>query len=85
MSQQKVDHNKELKHNRKDLVKKRKRNKVISIVCSCLVGVVFLGWVGYSITQTFSLGGSDSTTYVYYDINSTAMDDYLSDLAEQYN
>lgn len=52
MSQEKVERNKEIKKNRKKLVKKERRNRIfagiIAIAIVCAAGV----WIGYSIYGT---------------------------------
>ncbi len=77
MSQNKVDRNKELKHNRKELVKKRKKQQRISLIATCCVAAVLLGWVGYSAYITHENNASSSVSYTYYDINTTAISDFL--------
>ena len=48
MSQEKVDRNKELKKNRKDIVKKNHRNQVIRTVIWTIVVLAIVAWLGYS-------------------------------------
>lgn len=48
MSQQKVDYHKNLKSNRKELVKKQKTQKKIAIGATILVCVLLITWIGFS-------------------------------------
>ena len=51
MSQEKVDYNKKQKANRKELVKKEKRARVLRIVVAVVIIAAALGWFGYSVYQ----------------------------------
>lgn len=48
MSQEKVDRYKKEKANRKEIMRKKQRAAVLRIATMCVVGVLLLGWIGYS-------------------------------------
>ena len=48
MSQAKVDLKKEQKHNRKKLVQKKKREKLIGGIVGAVVAVALIVWIGFS-------------------------------------
>lgn len=48
MSQAKVDLKKEQKHNRKKLVQKKKREKLIGGIVGAAVAVTLIVWIGFS-------------------------------------
>ena len=48
MSQAKVDLKKEQKHNRKKLVQKKKREKLIGGIVGAAVAVALIVWIGFS-------------------------------------
>ena len=51
MSQEKVDFYKKQKANRKTLVKKEKRNRILRITVAVVIIAAALGWFGYSVYQ----------------------------------
>ena len=51
MSQEKVDRYKEQKANRKEIMKKEKRQSTTRKTIAALVAVVCIGWLGYSVVD----------------------------------
>ena len=79
MSQEKVNRYKEEKANRKQLIKKQKRNRIISRIVGVVVCLAFVGWLGYSIYDTSTKNDAVSQT----EVNLTAIQDYLSGLTAE--
>lgn len=81
MSQDKVNKYKEAKMVRKEEVKKKKRKHNLEMFAWALVGVVFVGWIGFS---AYDLVTRDSSTNVVeYPIDSKALDDYVNTIATE--
>ncbi|MCD8103477.1 MAG: hypothetical protein LUF35_00385 [Lachnospiraceae bacterium] len=81
MSQEKVDRYKEEKKNRAKIIKKEKRQWMLTKLAMGLVGVLVVVWVGFSVYNY--TGTSDDTTTVdlpTYTVDTTALDDYLNTL-----
>lgn len=53
MSQEKVDRYKKEKANRKEIMRKEKMANVFRKCVVCIVGVLLIGWIGYSAYGTF--------------------------------
>lgn len=53
MSQKKVDQYKEQKANRKQIMKKQKRSRIIRETLLVLVAVGLVGWIGYSAYSSY--------------------------------
>ncbi len=51
MSQAKVDRNKQLKRNRKKIVKREHRREKVAAVVGIIVAILLLIWLGFSISQ----------------------------------
>ena len=51
MSQEKVNRYKKEKANRKEIVKKEKRLRIVEITAAIVIAVAALGWFGYSVYQ----------------------------------
>ncbi len=81
MSQAKVDHNKELKKNRKKIVQKQKRSKIYARLCGVVVVLAIIGWIGYSAYGVYEEAHADDPLPVL-SADTTAVDEYLSDLEE---
>ena len=79
MSQEKVNRYKEEKANRKQLIKKQKRNRIISRIVGVVVCLAIVGWLGYSIYDTSTKNDAVSQT----EVNLTAIQDYLSGLTAE--
>lgn len=53
MSQEKVDKYKKEKANRKKAMAKEKFKKRLYVIIGALIGVAFLGWIGFSVYNDF--------------------------------
>jgi len=67
MSQEKVDRNKELKKNRKKIVKRNKVKNIIGGTVGVIVLVAVIGWIGYSVYGKYE-------EYAEANVTSTAVD-----------
>lgn len=79
MSQEKVNKYKEEKANRKTILKRQKRNRIIARVISSVIGLVIVGWIGYSIYDRAMTNIKTSQT----EVNLTAVNDYISALTAE--
>ena len=79
MSQEKVNRYKEEKANRKQIMKKQKRNRIISRIAGVVVCLALAGWFGYSVYDTSTKNDTVSQT----EVNLTAIQDYLSGLTAE--
>ncbi len=79
MSQAKVDKYKQEKANRKEIMAKEKRNKMIARVCGTVVGVVILAWVGVSTVNFVQENRPVETIYA----DTAELDNYLNSLYEE--
>ncbi|SFN93498.1 hypothetical protein SAMN04487831_10568 [Pseudobutyrivibrio sp. UC1225] len=80
MSQQKVDQKKLDKKNRRSTLRKKKIEEVLSLAIVAVIGIAILGWVGYSVYTKVQDSAAENATYEYYDIDTAAIQDYLSSL-----
>lgn len=78
MSQEKVDRYKEAKANRKELMKKEKRNRTLRNAVAGIVVAALVGWIGYSAYQSFVVNKTAEEAVVDY----TSMDDYLREMSK---
>ncbi len=78
MSQEKVDRYKQEKANRKQIMKKQKRKKILWNTSAALVAVVLVGWIGYSGYQVYEDGKERNVV----EANFEAVDSYLNELAQ---
>ena len=78
MSQEKVNKYKEEKANRKTILKRQKRNRIIARVISSVIGLVIVGWIGYSIYDRAMTNIKTSQT----EVDLAAVNDYISGLTE---
>lgn len=76
MSQAKVDRYKAEKANRKEIMKKEKRMKVIRNVTASVVVVAVIGWIGHSGYTSYMNNQPAESAEVDY----TAVADYLSNM-----
>jgi len=83
MSQVKVEQKKHDKLHRKSLVRKKKIEYIFSIACVCIIGVAILSWIGFSVYTKVQDAATENATYEYYDISTSAIQDYLSSLTEE--
>jgi uncharacterized surface protein with fasciclin (FAS1) repeats len=84
MSQAKVDRYKEEKRNRKEIIKKEKRQWMLTKCGMSLVALVLVAWVGYSVYTGFSASDTTETELPSYTIDTTVLDDYISGLDSVY-
>lgn len=78
MSQEKVDRYKKEKANRKENVKKEKFRNVVHKCVVCLVGIVLIGWIGYSVYGRYEENRTNQEAHVDY----SALTNLNSELAE---
>lgn len=79
MSQEKVAKYKEQKANRKEIMKKEKRAKLVRNTIAYVVGVVLIGWVGYSAVDLYLDNRPRPTAEVDY----AAVNEYTAQFQEQ--
>ena len=78
MSQAKVDAYKEAKANRKEIMKKEKRGKILRTGIASLLVIALLGWVGISLSNNIIEQQKSETVSINYD----AITNYLNSLEE---
>ncbi len=81
MSQAKVDHNKELKKNRKKIVQKQKRGLVLEKVAVTLILIAIVCWIGYSAYGLYEEAHADDPLEAI-SIDLSATEDYIAGLTE---
>ncbi len=79
MSQEKVTRYKEAKANRKEMIKKEKRTKLIRAWVGGVIGVALIGWIGYSAVVT----GINSIPRDSVEVDYTAFTDYQTELTAE--
>ena len=82
MSQAKVDRYKEEKRNRAKIIKKQKREWMLTKIGMSVVGLVLVAWVGVSVYTGFNSTEADGEKPTYT-VNTTAIDDFMSELVEE--
>ena len=80
MSQEKVDQKKYDRVHRKSLVKKKKIEEAMSLVCLAAISLFIVGWIGFSVYTKAKTAAAENMTYEYYDIDTSALQDYVSAL-----
>lgn len=80
MSQAKVDRYKEEKRNRAKIIKKQKREWMATKAGLSLVALVMVGWVGFSVYQSFNSTDAGTENKPTYTVNTTAIDDFMMDM-----
>ncbi len=76
MSQEKVERYKAEKANRKEQLRKEKRNRLIRRWVASAIAAVFVIWIGYSGVRTIQANIPRSTTEVVV----SSVSDYITDL-----
>lgn len=76
MSQKKVDLYKEQKRNRKKIMKKEKRMRILGYTVAGLVSFALVGWAGFSAYNYYETNKPVS----YTDVNTDAISDYYTNL-----
>lgn len=74
MSQEKVDRNKELKRNRKQILKKQRRQRIITGFLGIAVAVGLVGWICFSIYDKYEEQRTSTAT----EVDLSAITNYLS-------
>lgn len=81
MSQAKVDRYKEEKRNREKIIKKQKREWMLTKVGMSVVALVMVAWVGVSVYQNVTApDATEAADLPSYTVNTTALDEYLYNL-----
>ncbi|MCD7743749.1 MAG: hypothetical protein LUI13_00380 [Lachnospiraceae bacterium] len=82
MSQEKVDRYKEEKKNRAKIIKKEKRQWMLTKVVGALVAVLVVAWVGFSVYNYSDTTDSTATVELpSYTVDTAALDEYLETVA----
>ena len=79
MSQAKVEQYKKEKANRKEVVAKEKRNRMLGKICGGAVVCVLAAWIGISTVNAIKNSRPVETIYCQTD----ALDEYLNGLYEE--
>lgn len=82
MSQQKVDQKKLDKKNRRSMLRKKKAEEIASIAIVSIIGLAIVAWVGFSVYTKVQKSAEANQTYEYNEIDTSALQDYLSTLSE---
>ena len=80
MSQAKVDRYKEEKKNRAKIIKKEKRQLLAMKLGATVVAIALVGWFGFSTYSAFQTQDTATTEKVNYTINTSALDEFLTNL-----
>ena len=82
MSQAKVDRYKEDKRNRDKIIKKQKREWMLTKLGLSAVGLVMVAWIGVSVYNGITTDTTEETVErAAYSVDTTALNDYLIDLS----
>lgn len=77
MSQEKVNKYKEEKANRKQIMKRERRNRIIGRIVGTVICLAIVGWLGYSVYDSAAKKSAASQT----EANLEAMQNYLGGLS----
>ena len=83
MSQAKVDRYKEEKRNRAKIIKKEKRQWMATKLGMYLVGLVLVAWVGVSVYNGVTTKDASEIEKPTYTVDTTALDDSMTDLTAE--
>lgn len=78
MSQEKVDKYKEQKANRKAIMQREKRKRIIRNGVGAVIGLALIGWLGYSAVYKYQAAQPREVAEVDY----TAVTEYVNSLAD---
>lgn len=76
MSQAKVDRYKEQKKNRKQILKRQKRNRFLAYSAATVIAAGIIGWAGYSVYQVYD----ENRPETYTEVDMTALNDYYNNM-----
>lgn len=82
MSQEKVDKKKFEKTHRRSLLRKKKLEEFLSIACVCVIAVGIVAWIGFSVYTKVEASKEANATSQFYEIDSSALQEYLGSLQE---
>lgn len=77
MSQEKVDKYKEQKANRKKIIKKERRMRVLRNSVAAVIGLAVIGWIGYSAVGKYQ----DAQPREVAEVDYTAVSEYIQSLS----
>ncbi len=80
MSQEKVDQKKYDKAHRKSMLRKKKIEEIASIACVSVIAIAIVAWIGFSVYNKVETAAAENISYEYYDIDTSAIQDYFSTL-----
>ena len=82
MSQAKIDYRKELKKNRKKILQKEKRERMLGYLGGCALLLAIAGWIGYSAYGMYEEAHRlDPLPVLEADIS--ALDDYVDNIGTE--
>ncbi len=79
MSQEKVNKYKQEKANRKQILKKQKRNRMITRIAGTIVCLAIVGWIGFSAYDSTTKKIAASQT----EVDLSALQNYLSGISTE--
>ena len=80
MSQAKVDRYKEQKRNREQIIRKQKREWMLTKLGLSAVALVLVAWVGVSVYNGVTSSDETITDRPAYSVDTTALNDYLMEM-----
>lgn len=83
MSQAKVDRYKEEKKNRKQIIKKEKRQWAMIQAGLGIFAVVLVAWAGVAVYQGVTAPAETTGELTTYTVNTGALDDYMAELTAE--
>ncbi|MBQ5431144.1 MAG: hypothetical protein IIU28_05780 [Lachnospiraceae bacterium] len=86
MSQAKVTHNKELKKNRKQILRQKKRKQMLNVAGCVVVLALVLGWLGWSLygkLSDYQAKQEANKKTVTSQVDLSALSNYGADLSNE--
>ncbi len=80
MSQEKVDRYKEEKRNRAKIIKKEKREWMLTKIGLAAIAVIIVGWVGMSVYTGVKQSDENTAVLETYTLDTSALDEYIDGL-----